>query len=329
MNSASFVDISKYEFKQEVGSGSFGVVYIVEEIESKQIYAAKILKNPNETESIEKAVNISREINISSSLNHPSILKYIGYSYDDSKNPVIISEYLKNGSLYNIINSEREEHHIKGWDDTKKLISIYGIASGMKYLHSNEIIHRDLNPKNILADDLLFPKICDFGLSKIIHRDDSISFESAGGVKGTPLYISPEILCDETYTKCGDVYAFGLITYEIVTNRIPFAGYGPFKIISEVLKGHRPKFDDMISSAFRNLIEKCWSHDPNDRPTFNEIVDMLKSNQDFITDDVNQKEYYDYISYVDNYQCTFYKNNRIINLDFLQHSKKTITLMKL
>lgn len=66
----------------------------------------------------------------------------------------------------------------------------------MKYLHSNEIIHRDLNPKNILADDLLFPKISDFDLSKIIHKEGSISFESADGVKGTPLYISPEILCD-------------------------------------------------------------------------------------------------------------------------------------
>ena len=88
------------------------------------------------------------------------------------------------------------------------LIHIYGIASIMSYLHENDIIHRDLKLDNILFDDYLFPKISDFGLSKVMNRNNSNVLQSSKGIKGTIVYLAPEILVDESdpqYSKASDV----------------------------------------------------------------------------------------------------------------------------
>ena len=85
--------------------------------------------------------------------------------------------------------------------------NIYGIASAMAYLHAYNIIHRDLKPANILEDDKFFPKIADFGLSKI-NENFSSRGQSAVGFKGTPIYCAPEVWLNNEYSKAGDVYSF-------------------------------------------------------------------------------------------------------------------------
>lgn len=111
-------------------------------------------------------INYSRQINILFRLHHPCIQRII--EYQKLPNPVIITDFASNGTLNNIIKAERNNQQIKGWNDTAKLIVIYGIASGMSYLHLHNIIHRDLKPKNIELDDRLFPKITGFDVSKEI-----------------------------------------------------------------------------------------------------------------------------------------------------------------
>lgn len=88
-----------------------------------------------------------------------------------------------------------------------------------------DIIHRDLKPYNILVDQYLFPKICDFGLSKKIHNNfNSISIDSIKGFKGTPVYSAPEIFDNFAYSKASDVFSFGMILYEMVVLEEPFKG---------------------------------------------------------------------------------------------------------
>ena len=93
-------------------------------------------------------------------------MDYNPCNFKQKTKPTIITEYASNGSLDRIIELERLNMAIPEWDDTKKLINLYGIAMGMSYLHSKHIIHRDLKPANIFLDDHLYPKIGDFGLSK-------------------------------------------------------------------------------------------------------------------------------------------------------------------
>lgn len=98
-------------------------------------------------------MNLSREVNIISKLNHPSILKFICYSpinFKKKNKPVIITEFASNGSLKDLISAEREKINNPNWNDTRKLIVIYGIASAMSYLHSHNILHRDLKQEKML-----------------------------------------------------------------------------------------------------------------------------------------------------------------------------------
>ena len=161
-----------------------------------------------------------------SKITHPFIVKFVGFSYTnfqgDSK-PVILTEYLPNGSLDDVLTLERRSLATFEWTETRKLINIYGIATSMLYLHQHKILHRDLKPANILMDNFLCPKICDFGLSKIEHSNLSTqTINSTLTVKGTPAYIAPEIWKKQKYSKSSDVYSFGVLVYELITNEIPF-----------------------------------------------------------------------------------------------------------
>lgn len=227
-------------------------------------------------------------------LNHPFILKYIGYSpinFKKIEKPVIVTEFAPNGSLDDILNSK--ELPIK-WDDTQKLITIYCIALAMSYLHSHDIIHRDLKPGNILIDKLWLPKVADFGLSKFDfskNKNDS----TKGSIKGTPVYISPEIWLNGDYSKACDVYAFAFIVFEIITNEKPYDNSNFFDIINKISNNERPKFSSQINQCWKNLIELCWSQNPCDRPSFDQIVDMLKNDEKFITENVDKEKFIHFI----------------------------------
>ncbi|KAK8896348.1 hypothetical protein M9Y10_014246 [Tritrichomonas musculus] len=129
------------------------------------------------------------------------------------------------------------------WDGTKKMINIYGIAAGMAHLHSKNIVHRDLKPANILLDEFLYPKVADFGLSKILSKEDSSKMSVVkSGFKGTYAYCAPEIIREEKYTFDGDVYAYAFVVYEITTSELPFKGFNRFQLLHKIMNGYRPEF---------------------------------------------------------------------------------------
>ena len=171
----------------------------------------------------------------------------------------------------------------------------------MEYLHSLEIIHRDLKPENILLDKYLCPKLADFGLSKYINdNQEQNEIKSSDDVKGTPSYLSPEIWSTNEYSKAGDVYLFALILYEIITNQIIYKDINYFQLINIVCtKKNRPQFTVPIPECYQSLIEECWAQDPDERPTFKEIVDLLKNDPDFISSIIDEAEYIDYIDSIE------------------------------
>lgn len=296
MERKHFIDINQYQQLDKIGKGQFGVVYKVKDKKSNKIYAAKIsltvIELTDDNESFVR--NLVREVNIISKLDHPSIVKFVGFSrYDfhDKPKPVIVTEIMNGGSLKDLIELERSGISPTKWNDTRKLIILYGIAAAMMYLHAHNIIHRDLKPENILMDENLYPKIADFGLSKILHRnEDSLSAPSIGGFKGTYLYASPEVLKDNEYTKAGDVYSFAIIAFEVITNEKPFKNCSFFEMISKVGEGSRPTTTFPIPEHYKELIENCWTQDQKDRLTFEQIVDILKNNRDFITDLIDEND---------------------------------------
>ena len=313
-----YIDLNQYKKTSTIGSGGYSQVYLIEDNKGQK-YAAKVSINDvdESMKDYQEIHMLFREINLMSSLTHPSIIKFIGYSpfdFDGEPFPTIIIEIASNNSLKNIIDLEQKGLSPEDWNDTKKLINIYGIASGMAYLHSKKIIHRDLKPDNILLNEYLHPKISDFGLSKTTDFiSPSMNFKSDRGAKGTPQYIAPEIFNDNKYSYASDVYAFGIIVYEMLTGDKPFKFDNIFLLINQVATvGSRPKINEKVPEIYRNLIECCWSQLPEDRPTFDQIVEELKTNKEFITDSINKSEFFDFVNFIENSQKSFNISNRLI-----------------
>ena len=296
------VKLKSFKRQEKIGSGGFGYVYKIQKRNSEVFYAAKVSKK-SILDLLSKAdidaISLHREISIQARLDHPLIVKFIGYSLTDFKKepkPVIVSEYVVNGSLDRVLKDEQKSLVDSKWNDTKKLINIYGIASAMLHMHEKNILHLDLKAENVLVDENFFPKLSDFGLSKDMSADDHSS-----EFKGTPTHIAPEIWNGSNYSKASDVYAFGLTVFEIMTNEKPFIELNNiYQIMSEVsILGHRPSFKYPIHPRYQKLIVDCWSQNPSERPSFDEIVESLRSDPEFITEMVDEDEYLNFIELVD------------------------------
>ncbi|KAK8839287.1 hypothetical protein M9Y10_032219 [Tritrichomonas musculus] len=163
--------------------------------------------------------------------------------------------------------------------DTRKLIISYGIARSIKYLHSNNIIHQFLNSTNIFLDSELFPHIR--------HFEKKIDFEDHDFFSIEEIYsLSPELYEDFysfSHSKSINAYGYAIILYELWTEQRPFPGTTlRMEIADFVLKGKRPTFQSKSSPSekWQKLICDCWSQDPNARPTFEQICQILES-EDF------------------------------------------------
>ena len=272
--------------------------------------------------------DLIQEVSIISSFHHPTILEFIGFSIIDFKKrpkPVIITKYYPKGSLKDvIIKNENDE-----WDDTKKLISIYGIASAISYMHSNNVIHRDLKPNNILSDDELKPKIADFGLSEMIPKNETGMSFTESILCGTPEYIAPEIWQKKEYSKASDVYAFSLIVYEMITNEPPFPkDLNCIQIVYQVLKkNYRPTLDKPIPSSYKKLIESCWKSDPKERPSFDEIISLLHKDSGFLTSKIDKTKFEKFVEKINGSSKSINENELILKKQRFQEYMDKIKII--
>ena len=247
----------------------------------------------------EEMVEISEEFFSYSQLNHPSIVKFIGFSpFDFKKNtkPVLITEFVSNKKTLKDLFIKNQLIELS---DAQKLIIIYGIASGMSYLHSCKIIHQNLNNECIFLDDNMFPKISDFGILKKFHLLETMTFQSMLGIRSNAAYSSPEILQNKTISKACDVYSFAIIIFELLTGEIAFRNLNSEKVFEEVVLKYRPDIQKINSRFYRELIEKCWSQNEKDRPTFKKIAKLLKKQCDIITDEIERENFFKYVKYID------------------------------
>lgn len=261
-----------FTFIQNIGNGSFGLVRLVEHNQTKQKYAAKEERIISKSGLEEKS--FKREIQIYSKIDNAAILKLSGYfvtNYKNEERYTLITEYMPKKSVdkkFGYIFNSLSKH--------VQYIILLGSALGMKYLHSCGIIHRDFKPGNILLDENYYPRICDFGESKI--SDDELTNILMESEKGTPLYMAPEIMTHEIpYNYKVDVYAFSLFAYQIFTGKRPFyeKNFNRYKLTKEVKKGTRPDLSIIQEEFIREFLSKCWSQKPSERPSFLQIVDIL------------------------------------------------------
>ncbi|KAK8876598.1 hypothetical protein M9Y10_006816 [Tritrichomonas musculus] len=294
-----FFNIADFKLQNHsIGEGRFSRVYVANNVNDNKNYAVKILNSENGFNGHDQMLLLQQSL-ILHKLKHPCIVKFKGLNFQSFKDPSklspsIITKYLPTGSLRLFLDKEKKGLAESDWTATKKFINLLGISRGMHYLHKHGVIHGNLKPENILTNEDFYPHICDYGLP--LSNRNKLTIQ---GQINTELYIAPELF--ESDSKCSssaDIYAFGMLAYEIVTGELPFKehdGLTAVSISSKISNGERPEIPDRVPEKMSNLIQRCWSQDPKDRPSFDEIFRELSSDPSMLGEAVDEDEIYDYI----------------------------------
>ena len=232
--------------EKELGSGTFGSVYLVRRKEDNQIYALKTVTfdklNKREQE------NSLNEVRILASVNHPNVIGYKEAFWDDQKKSLnIVMEYADDGDLGSKISYMRRENMFFN----EKLIWSYAIQMirGLKALHDKKIMHRDIKSANIfLIKDKHQCKIGDMNVSKVI-KEKVLKTQT-----GTPYYASPEVWKDEPYSYKSDLWSIGCVIYELCNLRTPFKGKNIDELYRNVIKGKFEKINNNYSNDLWKMI---------------------------------------------------------------------------
>jgi serine/threonine protein kinase len=286
-------DIVDYERVKDLGKGRFGIVRLVEHKVNGKKFAVKYIEVGPDFDS----TRLFREVGILASLKHPFIINIVGWCLpnDECKKARIIMEYACNGSLSDVLNEVKKGNVPKFWTHENISKIIVGIVLGMKHLHSKDIIHRDLKPGNLLIDEQFRIRICDFGTSRIENCGTTSTDTFA-----TLIYAAPEIIDGEHPTKKVDVFAFGLILYRLFVGKSVFPlDAAPARIVKLHIDNFRPEIPNDVNRVIRRIIERCWSKDAENRPSFHEIFGLLEDSSFALFDDVSPSVVRDFISEVE------------------------------
>ncbi|KAJ6806449.1 serine/threonine-protein kinase HT1-like isoform X1 [Iris pallida] len=259
----------------KIGEGAHGKVY--EGKYGEKIVAIKVLNSGDTPE--DKATlkgRFIREVNMMCRVKHENLVKFIGACKDPIM--VIATELLPGTSLKNYLNSIRP-----GKLDLRTTISFaLDIARAMDCLHANGIIHRDLKPDNLLLTaNQKNIKLIDFGLA----REETVT-EMMTAETGTYRWMAPELYSTVTlrrgekkhYTNKVDVYSFGIVLWELLTNRMPFEGMSNLQAAyAAAFKQERPPLPEDAPPELVFVVQSCWVEDPNSRPSFSQIIRMLNA----------------------------------------------------
>jgi tRNA A-37 threonylcarbamoyl transferase component Bud32 len=243
-----------------IGRGNFGEV---RKGQWKDVHVA--IKTIYRTGGDTAKQDVYREMGILAQLRHPNILGFLGF-VKHAGSVMMITDLMTGGSLHTFIKNSYETVTRLRF----KLVA--GIVRGMVYLHHRKLVHRDLNTKNLLLDDHYGIKISDFGLSRPKH--DHKMTMSVGFLGG----MAPEVYRGNDYTEKADVFSFAMVVYEIVTGKESHHDQSNVMMYAHNMStnGYRPPLDDKITPPdWNNLIRKCWATDPQERPSFNQLLDEL------------------------------------------------------
>lgn len=170
-----------------------------------------------------------------------------------------------------------EKHHKKKeLTGAIKTQIAYKVAEAMAYVHTKNIIHRDLSTNSVVLDKSLNPFIVNFSASRFVPEDESLLLTV--GV-GHEIAKAPELTSDSRYGLEVDVFSYGMLLYEMLTGEIPFESLNGNEVQAAILSARRPNIPEDTPQLLADLITKCWSPLPKDRPTFIEIVNTMTRNQ--------------------------------------------------
>ena len=257
----------KYEVRQKIGKGKFGLVKCGINKETKQQVAIKIMAKKNMDKSDLELAKV--EIDILKIGQHPNIIKLYDI-YENENYIYIIMEYCSGGDLLSYF--EHYEYELK---ETRVCEIIHKLSMAIYYLHSYGIVHRDLKPENILMTDLSPEadiRLLDFGLSKIVGNE-----EKCTEPYGTLSFVAPEVLQGKPYDKSVDLWSIGIITFLLLCGYLPFDDkHSEREIARQTIQDPVP-FESKIWNKYtpeaKNFVEGLLQKKPEKRFTIKEILE--------------------------------------------------------
>ncbi|KAI4308065.1 hypothetical protein L6164_031180 [Bauhinia variegata] len=216
------------------------------------------------------------ELALLQKIRHPNVVQFLG-AVTQSTPMMIVTEYLPQGDLYAYL---KRKGALKPITAVKFALDI---ARGMNYLHEHRpeaIIHRDLEPSNILRDDSGHLKVADFGVSKLLKVTKTVKEDRPVTCQDTSWrYVAPEVYRNEEYDTKVDVFSFALILQEMIEGRPPFSTKPENEVPKAYAVNERPPFKASPKNyayGLRELIQNCWDEEPYKKPTFRQIIERLE-----------------------------------------------------
>ncbi|KAI5742511.1 hypothetical protein M8J77_008044 [Diaphorina citri] len=249
--------LEKYQKICLIGEGSFGKVFKAIHLDLKKTVALKIISKSGR--SGKELSSLKQECEIQKHLAHPNIIKFIA-SHETLNEFVLITEFA-HMSLSNLLEQRKK------LSETICVQILSNLISALYYLHSNRVLHRDLKPQNVLLNKDGVAMLCDFGFA----RSMAVGTHMLTSIKGTPLYMAPELIAERPYDHTADLWSLGCIAYEI------HMGHPPFKTVSilhliRLLKTQDVTFPSQVSETYKDLVKGLLEKDASQRLSWPELL---------------------------------------------------------
>ncbi|EZA54125.1 hypothetical protein DMN91_001117 [Ooceraea biroi] len=250
--------MKKYEILKQIGEGSFGQVYKAKKRSDGEIVAFKMIRKCGR--SFKELKSLRQECEIQRHLHHPNIVLMID-SFETENEIVVVTEYADK-ELYDILDKEGR------LSEERAQVVTCDLVSALYYLHSNRVMHRDLKPQNVLLESNGVAKLCDFGFA----RSMSTGTHVLTSIKGTPLYMAPELIEECPYDHNADLWSLGCIVYELVVGSPPFQTNSILHLV-KLIRFEAIKWPDFISSNCKNFLQGLLQKDPSQRLTWPALLE--------------------------------------------------------
>lgn len=238
--------LADFELRRTLGTGSFGRVHLVQSKHNQRYYAVKVLKKAQVVK-MKQVEHTNDERKMLQEVKHPFLITLWG-TFQDPKNIYMVMDFVEGGELFSLLRkSQRFPNPVAKFYAAE-------VTLALEYLHSKEIIYRDLKPENLLLDRHGHLKITDFGFAK---RVPDITWTLCG----TPDYLAPEVVSSKGYNKSVDWWSLGILIFEMLCGYTPFwDGGSPMKIYENILKG-RVKYPPYIQPPAQDLLQRLITSD--------------------------------------------------------------------
>lgn len=271
----------KINVLRELGQGSFGMVYegIAKDIVKGEPETRVAVKTVNESASLRERIEFLNEASVMKAFSCHHVVRLLGV-VSKGQPTLVVMELMTHGDLKSYLRSLRpdSENNPTGRPPPtlKEMIQMAAeIADGMAYLNAKKFVHRDLAARNCMVAEDFTVKIGDFGMTRDIYETD---YYRKGGKGLLPVrWMAPESLKDGVFTAHSDCWSFGVVLWEISTlAEQPYQGLSNEQVLKFVMDGGYLDRPDNCPERMHNLMQMCWQYNPKMRPTFHEIIEMLR-----------------------------------------------------